>query len=76
MDPKSHAIFTIILFFVRIIITIYCTNKAGELNRSKFGWGMFGFFLPLVALIWIQFMKPIIAWEENIEIKNETKEPE
>jgi hypothetical protein len=47
-----------ILLIVRIIITIYCVNKAGELKRNKVGWGLFGFFLPIVALIWIQFIKP------------------
>jgi hypothetical protein len=58
MDQSSYAGLQIILFIVRIFITIYCVNKAGELNRSKGGWGVFGFFLPIVAIIWIQFMKP------------------
>jgi hypothetical protein len=65
MDQSSYATFQVILLVVRIVITIYCVNKAGELNRSKGGWGVFGFFLPIIALIWIQFMKP-----KNIE--NET----
>ena len=62
MDQSSYAGLQMILLIVRIFITIYCVNKAGELNRSKWGWGLFGFFLPILAIIWIQFMKP-----KNIE---------
>ena len=58
MDQSSYATLQVVLLVVRIVITIYCVNKAGELNRSKGGWGIFGFFLPIIALIWIQFMKP------------------
>jgi len=57
MDQPNYGL-TAILFIFRIVITVYCVNKAGKLNRSKFGWGVFAFILPLIALIWIQFMKP------------------
>lgn len=63
MDPESFAILNLILFIGRILITVYCVNKAGELNRSTVGWGFFGFFLPIIALITIQFMKPIVEFE-------------
>ena len=66
MDPQSYAMLQIFLMIVRIGITIYCVWKAGELNRSKWGWGFFGFFLPILALIWIQFMKPISAKNEVV----------
>lgn len=66
MDQSSNAILQVVLLVVRIVITIYCVNKAGELNRSKGGWGIFGFFLPIVALIWIQFMKPIKVEVETV----------
>ncbi len=36
---------------------IYCFTRAQELNRNKWGWGVFGFILPIVAVILIQFMK-------------------
>ena len=49
---------SLVLFIVRIGITIYCINRAGTLNRSKGGWGCFGFFLPILAFIWISLMKP------------------
>ncbi len=55
----------LILLVLRIVITIYCVNKAGDLNRSKGGWGIFAFLLPIVALIWIQFMKPKMVWDDQ-----------
>jgi hypothetical protein len=64
MDSGA-AVLNLIFIVLRIMITIYCVNKAGRLNRSEGGWGLFGFFLPIVAIIWIQFMKPIIDWEEH-----------
>ena len=65
MDEGSYAVLQVILFAARIGITIYCVNKAGQLNRSKGGWGVFGFFLPIIALIWIQFMKPKMVWDDQ-----------
>lgn len=62
MDPRA---INIILLVVRIFVTVYCVNKAGELNRNKGGWGIFGFFFPIVAIIWIQFMKPKVDWENQ-----------
>jgi hypothetical protein len=49
-----------------IVVSIYCVKKAGNLNRSKFGWALFGFCVPIVALIVIQFMKP----HQSAEILN------
>jgi uncharacterized protein YqgC (DUF456 family) len=65
MDKESAAVVNLIVTAIRILVTIYCVRKAGELNRSKWGWGIFGFFLPPVGIIWIQFMKPITRWEQN-----------
>jgi hypothetical protein len=50
---------------LRIAGIVVCSNKAKELNRNSVGWGFFGFFSPIVAMIWIQFMKPIIKFEEK-----------
>ncbi len=49
---------------IRIIAIISCVMKAKKLNRSQFGWALFGFLIPIVAIIWIQFMKPIFKIEE------------
>ena len=65
MESQGMEVLGIIFFIVRIGITLYCTDKAGELNRSKGGWGFFGFMLPIIALIWIQFMKPKFEWDEQ-----------
>ena len=43
---------------ISIIVSIYCVKKAEKLNRSRFGWALFGFCLPLIAFIVIQYMKP------------------
>lgn len=62
---SDYALIQIILFLLRIVITIYCVSKAKELNRSQFGWGVFAFFIPILAVIWIQFMKPRMQWESE-----------
>ena len=49
----------IVGIILRIIGSSVCSSKAGELNRSKSGWGIFGFALPVIAMISIQFMNPI-----------------
>ena len=64
MEP-GVAIFTLIL---RIVGAAVCSNKAKALNRSSGGWGFFGFLLPIIAMIWVHFMKPIMKWDENMKI--------
>ena len=61
LEMTIRALFSIL----RIIITVICVRKARELNRSTLGWGIFGFFLPIIAIIWIQFVKPKTRWEEE-----------
>lgn len=58
MSPETYITISIFLFVLRIVITVYCINKASSLGRNKTGWGVFGFFIPVLAFIWIQFMKP------------------
>jgi hypothetical protein len=55
----------VIILILRIFGAIYCSDKAGKLNRSKGGWGFFGFISPIVAIIWIQFKKPKVDWEKK-----------
>lgn len=64
----EQGVYTLIGLIIRIIGVVVCVNKAKELNRSEVGWGIFGFILPIIAMIWIQFMKPIIKWTENEDI--------
>jgi hypothetical protein len=58
----NNAIIFLILLILRVIITIYCVNKAAKINRSKIWWGIFGFIFPIIAFIWIQFIKPKYIW--------------
>jgi len=62
---NEEAVIQLVFFIVRILITIHVVKKAGAMNRSKGGWGFFGFFLPIVAIIWIQFMKPKMLWDQS-----------
>lgn len=55
----------IIGLILRIGGAWYCSNKAGKLNRNQLGWGFFGFISSILAIIWIQFMKPNVEWESK-----------
>jgi len=65
---ETEILLQFFLFVLRIIITVYCVNKAKKLNRSVWGWGLFGFFIPVIALIWIQFMKPKMIWNKDLPV--------
>lgn len=58
-DPEIYSIIVIFLFLMRIFIAIWCYNLSKTLNRENRGWGAFGFFLPVVALIIIGFKKKL-----------------
>jgi hypothetical protein len=59
---------------LKITGAVVCSNKAKELNRSTGGWGFFGFISPIIAMIWIHFMKPVMVWDSNVDInKNKDK---
>ncbi len=66
----------IIQLGLRIIGVIVCSNKAKELNRSTGGWGVFGFVSPILAMIWIQFMKPVMVWDSNVDLNKPTDNKE
>ena len=72
----GRAIFMIIGLALRIVGAVVCSNKAKELNRSTGGWGFFGFTSPIVAMIWIQFMKPIMVWDSNVDLNKPTEKSE
>lgn len=52
-----------ITFIFRIIAAMFCSSRARELNRSSVGWGTFGFFTPILAVIVILFMKPRLTFD-------------
>ena len=72
----GSAIFIVLGFILRIVGAIVCSNKAEELNRSTGGWGFFGFVSPIIAMIWIQFMKPVMVWDGNVDLDKNTKDSE
>jgi len=63
----------VIQLVLRIVGTLVCINKATKLNRSTGGWGFFGFVSPILAIIWIHFMKPVMKWDENVNINKKTE---
>ncbi len=63
-DKTAIALLLIHSIFM-IIVTMFCISKARDLNRSQLNWGVLGFVFPLLAIIWIQFMKNKIAWPES-----------
>jgi len=66
MEPDK-TMFIILGLALRILGVVVCTSKAKELNRSTGSWGFFGFLFPVIAMISIQFMKPITNWESNVD---------
>ena len=56
-DGSQPGYFVFILI-LRIVAAVVCYNRAKELNRSVGGWAFFGFFMPLVAMIWVYCIKP------------------
>ena len=64
----EDGVIVILIIILRVVGLLVCVNKAKELNRSQGGWGFFGFVSPILAMIWIHFMKPIMKWDENIHI--------
>lgn len=54
----SAGFFLVIQLILRVVGAIVCSNKAKELNREPAGWGIFGFLVPIVAMIWVYCMKP------------------
>lgn len=61
----DEGVVVIIQLVLRIVGTVVCVNKAKSLNRSTGGWGFFGFVSPILAMIWIHFMKPNMVWEND-----------
>jgi hypothetical protein len=61
----TSAILGLIQLALRIIGTAVCANKAVDLNRNAMGWGFFGFFFPIIAMIWVHSIKPIIIWDKE-----------
>ncbi len=62
---EASALVGIIQLILRIVGVVVCSNKAIELNRNATGWGFFGFFFPIIAMIWVNCIKPLTAWDKE-----------
>lgn len=62
---QFRAVTAIVSLILRICVTIWVVNTAKRQNRETFGWGLFAFLLPSIALIVIATRKKIFA---NIQI--------
>lgn len=45
-----------LILLIKILAARYCSSKATALNRNAVGWGIFGFFSPLIAYLLINAM--------------------
>lgn len=62
---QFRAVTAIVSLILRICVTIWVVNIAKRQNRETFGWGLFAFLLPSIALIVIATRKKLFA---NIQI--------
>ena len=59
LTPLEYTTLSIALLITRIIIVASVVNIAKRQNRDPFGWGLFAFFLPSIALIIIGLQKKL-----------------
>jgi zinc-ribbon domain len=62
---QFRAVTAIVSLILRIFITVWVVNIAKRQNRETFGWGLFAFLLPSIALIVIATRKKLFA---NVQI--------
>lgn len=62
---QFKAVTAIVSLILRILVTVWVVNIAKRQNRETFGWGVFAFLLPSIALIVIATRKKLFA---NIQI--------
>lgn len=55
----------IIVLILKMVGTFYCAHRAIALNRAPGGWAVFGFFLPIIAMIWISLLKKVTTWVKD-----------
>lgn len=53
-----------LLIFVRLLACFYSINEARKHNKNLVKWGLLGFLLPLIAVLWILYKFPKPADEE------------
>ncbi len=67
----------IFTFALRILGAVVCYKQAKWLNRDGGSWSVFGFFFPIIAMIWVYCLKSKPSRkshnDENIPLKPFTK---
>lgn len=58
------------ILFTTVCIAV-CRSKAKKLNRNVISWTVFAFFLPLIAIIWIQFMKKEGLYKADVRLEKD-----
>lgn len=58
-------------FIVWAVCVWGCNKRAKDLNRNPIGWVIFAVLSPVLAIIWIQFMKPVGLKPGGSRLKNE-----
>lgn len=56
MEQNTGLLF--LSFAFRIVGAVVCYRQAKWLNRDAGGWGVLGFFFPLIAMIWVFCLSP------------------
>jgi len=78
-DAALYSAILIIGFFLRIIVTIWCSNIAKRQNRDSFGWGFFAFMLPSLALIIIGLQRKLkknnLSTQNNTDVDSKIQKP-
>ena len=69
-NDGAGAVALILGLVLRIVGAVVCSNKAKELNRGTGSWGLFGFFMPIIAMIWVHNIKPLSKWDEGASAEN------
>jgi len=67
MDVGVLSLVIFIGIILRLVGVIVCNEKAEKLNRSTVNWGIFGFFMPILAMIIISFLPANVDFIERKE---------
>jgi hypothetical protein len=66
-EGQLRAVASIVSLIVRVFITVWVVDISKRQNRETFGWGLFAFLLPSIALIVISTRKKIFAAIQIVE---------
>jgi hypothetical protein len=72
MEDGGVGIFLVFInIILKIVGVIVCSDKASKTNRNSTTWGIFGFFMPIIAMIIASTLKPKTDWHNEDENEDE-----